>query len=452
MEQIWKSDATRTTIAQANKSIRTTTTKKVGETTKEISEYFTDAEDRTTSIIKSQKDVATFFGAYLFAGSKSLAYTVTENGLVKSEWTGDDSETVTEEPLASYTINKETKLYQDSDVTKTTDMKVGDKVNATKETKTKKWIDLKLTGFDAIEFRQVTGSDGKTIGWIEDGSMTKVVEVTDTKKTLAIDTKYASVSAEGIYTLTAEVAPKKIHDIFTGTLPETLKYTPKSGVEVTITKGKDPADKTTDTYLGTDGKRVLVYEWDKLEAIPEVVPETVANKREAINTALKADDKKTAKTAFEWADYKLDETNIYQKEIKNLSDIFTSYDYKTLITEVEWTSTQTTLKNMVKDNMAHLKNMFGFWNLQKDVEPYKTTILGNMTNEQLKEINPEIQTFELKEAKDNTIIINVSKNKYQTWEKAKEWTITLTRDSDKWTLTVARADTTIETKETPATT
>lgn len=87
-----------------------------------------------------------------------------------------------------------------------------------------------MTGENDTEFRQVTLADGKTIGWIKTAAMKETAVVTNESKKLNIDTKYATVSADGIYTLTAAVEPEdvKIHNIFTGTLPETLKFTSKS--------------------------------------------------------------------------------------------------------------------------------------------------------------------------------------------------------------------------------
>ena len=73
-------------------------------------------------------------------------------------------------------------------------------------------------------------ADGKTIGWIRTAAMKETAVITNESKKLNIDTKYATVSADGIYTLTADLEPAdvKIHNIFTGTLPETLKFTSKS--------------------------------------------------------------------------------------------------------------------------------------------------------------------------------------------------------------------------------
>lgn len=98
--------------------------------------------------------------------------------------------------------------------------------------------------------------------------------------------------------------------------------------------------------------------------------------------------------------------------------MFTGSDYLTLISEVS----NTTLNTMVKGNMSHLKNMFSFRNLQilSNNEAYTEIITSTLTNEQLGYITPEKQTYELKEAKDNSITITVSKNKYESGKDAKE--------------------------------
>lgn len=316
------SDETWKTIATANANIRETTTVKGKDNAVQMSEYFEDISDRNLSIIKSEQDIAAYFGAYLFAGSKSLAYTVTENKLVQIEWISEDTDT--QEKLTTYTVKEQTKLYQESDIKKPIDVYSGMTVTATKSEK-KTGEALWLTGEDKTEFTQVMLADGKTIGWIKTAAMKETVVVTDKSKELNINTKYATVSADGVYTLTAAVEPVKIHNIFTGQLPEKLRFTSKKlWTKTEIIKGINPEDSNTYTYLDAKSKnRVVIHEWDQIEAATEekTVVEIMDEKRTSIETEInKVQDSKYEEydiTKYQYEVTPSDTQKVYETKILN---------------------------------------------------------------------------------------------------------------------------------------
>jgi len=201
------------------------------------------------------------------------------------------------------------------------------------------------------------------------------------------------------------------------------------------------------TYIIDDwgSWRVQILVWDQFEAVKKATTTPEVTKTWAgIKTELDKKTTTTAKTAFENNTYTLDKNNPYQQQIAKLSDMFMGDDYTKLTTE----ASTTTLTTIVKDNMAHLKNMFGFWNKQIDTEnkTYTDKILKTLSTDELTNIDPANQTFEVKEAKDWTITINVIK-KSENPNTTKEWTITITKDNNG-KLGVTRTDKPAETQKT----
>ena len=185
-------------------------------------------------------------------------------------------------------------------------------------------------------------------------------------------------------------------------------------------------------------KKVVIKTWDKIEEMP--TEKSVADKRTEVKNELDKEPTKTAKTAFEWATYKLDNTNIYEAEIKKISNLFTEEKtYENLIAE----ESTPTLKTIITDNMSDVKNMFTFWNLQIAAKnkPYTDNIEKTLSLDDLKNIDTTKQNFTIKEAKDKTITIEVKKNTAESTNTAKEWTITLKNTDGK--LTTERKETVV---------
>ncbi len=270
--------------------------------------------------------------------------------------------------------------------------------------------------------------------------MDENIEV-DAKKKLNIDTKYATVTADGVYTLTAAVEPKdvKIHNIFTGTLPEKLKFTKKSTwKETTITKGINPEDNKTETYLDENKKRVVILEWDKIEAATaeKTVAEIMGEKRTSIETEIaKVNDSKYE--GYSIKDYQYvatpsDTQKAYETKILNpmmnllkiwcdvekINDKYYS-EYKESLKREEGSTTVT-----FEDYIPHIKNILVMmWWVDKtyqtiidkfqDGNTYEVSGINEITiknsgNQEIGKI-----TFEYKE-ENGTRVLNPNRTEPQT--------------------------------------
>lgn len=229
-------------------------------------------------------------------------------------------------------------------------------------------------------------------------------------------------------------AKMMIHEVLDyKTAPNNLLFTPKWKSSRKIEKKedvelKDKAKVPSYVYTEEPNKwtRVQIGNWDKIEKVP--AEKSIADKRIEVKTELDKEPTKTAKTVFEWATYKLDNANIYEIEIQKVSNLFTEEKtYDDLISEVS----TPTLGAMVQDNMSEIKNMFTFWNLQITAKntTYTDKIWSTISTEQLKNIDTTKQIFAVKEIKGKTITIAVKKK--GTDATVKEWTITLSKDTNK---------------------
>lgn len=440
-----ENDDTWKAIAEANEKIATLWTKKLKDgTTAEYSEFFEKTEDRFWSVITSKKDVWTYLLTYLFAGSKNLSYTITENNLIN----GDTS---------SYTEKPETTTSTLTYIDENTDF-TDKKINATGEAKN---IEKVINMTNAPEKITVTRKDGTVVKGIKSTTYTDATDKTaittyvlesDSKtrvdlnewdsiaavvETANTTTKTLNITAEylkdGVLT---GVSEKRIDEIMVSyaDAPDNLLITPKW--EKTAKKIQKWTvqiwwvDTPTYVYTDTPTKRVTINDGDKIEATTETTTEVAINTTwETIDTNLNDTKKSTEKINFEKTDYALDDKNTYQKEIIKLSELFTDKDnYKKLIAD------KITIEDIASvTNITHLKNMFTYRKLKSTNETENETfkLVKNFHYDKLTNIDPTKQTYEVtatekdgiqitaKEGstKKFTITIKNTDGKMSTWRK-----------------------------------